>query len=155
MSEVWKIKKKFEFPAGHRLYGYNGKFNWIHGHGFNVTVELEGSELDHLDLIYDFTNLKFISEWLEKFFDHAFLVNSEDKEMIKVLKKLKSKYYVFENQNPSTENIAKKIYFMIDEYIGNLQNKTHLEDTDPPKITISSVEVWESDKHSARYINNE
>ena len=41
-----RITKKFEFEAGHALYGYDGKCKNIHGHSYKLWVTVIGSPIE-------------------------------------------------------------------------------------------------------------
>ena len=80
---MYQIRIEFSFDSGHRLLDYNGKCAYPHGHTYRAEVFLKSRTLDRLGLVYDFTDLKDrIKSWVDENWDHAFLVNSRDTELI-------------------------------------------------------------------------
>ena len=60
-----RITKKFEFEAGHALYGYDGKCKNIHGHSYKLWVTVIGSPIEdssHVKngMVIDFGDIKEI-----------------------------------------------------------------------------------------------
>ena len=53
-----RITKKFEFEAGHALYGYDGKCKNIHGHSYKLWVTVIGTPIENIE------NVKNKMEWL-------------------------------------------------------------------------------------------
>ncbi|MBC8359166.1 MAG: 6-carboxytetrahydropterin synthase QueD [Candidatus Aminicenantes bacterium] len=87
MSWILKVKEKFQ--AAHFLKEYKGKCEKIHGHTFQVEVEIEVKELDKTGIGFDFAVIKQkLSEILP---DHTLL----------------NEVYDF---NPSAENLARNFF---------------------------------------------
>ena len=61
------------FAAGHALRGYKGKCENVHGHNYKVRIVLEGSQLDSIGLLFDFTHLKRVMREIVAGVDHIFL----------------------------------------------------------------------------------
>jgi 6-pyruvoyltetrahydropterin/6-carboxytetrahydropterin synthase len=103
-----KIAKEFNWEMGHRLPEHFGKCKNIHGHSYKMLIELEGDTLEN-GMVMDYHDLKKIVEPLVEKFDHAFMVNRDDKEVIQFLERLNSKRVVVGFQS-TVENITK--YFL-------------------------------------------
>ena len=85
----WLLRVRDKFSAAHFLREYKGKCEKVHGHTFQVEVELEVRELDPAGIGVDFTEIKrLLAEVLP---DHALLND------------------VF-SFNPSAENLARHFY---------------------------------------------
>ena len=85
----WTLKVRDRFSAAHFLREYQGKCEKIHGHTFQVEVEVDVSDLDAAGLGIDFAVLKAgLAEILP---DHTLL----------------NDVYPF---NPSAENLARRFY---------------------------------------------
>ena len=85
----WILKVKDRFQAAHFLKEYKGKCEKIHGHSFQVEIEVEVTELDKIGIGIDFTEIKQkLSEILP---DHTLL----------------NEVYEF---NPSAENLARNFF---------------------------------------------
>jgi 6-pyruvoyltetrahydropterin/6-carboxytetrahydropterin synthase len=85
----WTLRVKDRFSAAHFLRGYKGKCEKVHGHTFQVEVELRVSELDAAGIGFDFTEIKkALASVLP---DHTLL----------------NEVYLF---NPSAENLARHFF---------------------------------------------
>jgi 6-pyruvoyltetrahydropterin/6-carboxytetrahydropterin synthase len=85
----WTLKVRDKFQAAHYLKGYRGKCENMHGHTFQVEVEIEVSELDKAGIGIDFTEIKKkLSETLP---DHTLLNDIFD-------------------FNPSAENLSRHFF---------------------------------------------
>ena len=85
----WTLKVRDKFHAAHYLRGYKGKCEKIHGHTFQVEVEIGVGELDRTGIGIDFADIK--KRLTEVLPDHALL----------------NDVYPF---NPSAENLSRHLY---------------------------------------------
>ncbi|MBI3008451.1 MAG: 6-carboxytetrahydropterin synthase QueD [Candidatus Omnitrophica bacterium] len=112
-----------DFSAAHKLRGYAGKCENLHGHNWKVSVVVESKDLNRLGIVMDFKDIK--------------------KELNKVLEKLDhkdlNKLVFFKKINPSSENIASFIYSRISS---KLKDKG---------VNVQKVSVWETDTSCATY----
>ncbi|HAV41929.1 MAG TPA: 6-carboxytetrahydropterin synthase QueD [Acidobacteria bacterium] len=90
----WKLKVRDKFSAAHYLREYQGKCEKLHGHTFQVEVEIAVRELDQTGLGIDFIEIK--KKLADVLPDH----------------KLLNEVYDF---NPSAENLAREIYHRLKE----------------------------------------
>lgn len=71
------ITKKFEFEAAHRLPEYDGRCSRVHGHRFQLEVEVSGrviNEGSKRGMILDFGDLKrIVQERVVEKLDHQYL----------------------------------------------------------------------------------
>ena len=109
---MYQIRIEFTFDSGHRLLDYNGKCAYPHGHTYRTEVFIESQSLNDLGLVYDFTDLKDkIKTWVDGNWDHAFLVNSQDSELIAGLGSASLvRLYEFQDENPSCEVMSRVLY---------------------------------------------
>ncbi|MDA1128104.1 MAG: 6-carboxytetrahydropterin synthase [Chloroflexi bacterium] len=135
---MYQIRIEFTFDSGHRLLDYNGKCAYPHGHTYRAEVFLESQQLDRLGLVHDFTDLKErVKTWVDENWDHAFLVNSQDTELISGLTGVAlSRVYQFRNENPSCEVMSRELYEKTVELCG---------------VTPLKVRLWESVNQFAEY----
>jgi 6-pyruvoyltetrahydropterin/6-carboxytetrahydropterin synthase len=85
----WTLSVRDKFQAAHFLKEYRGKCEKVHGHTFQVEVQIEVTELDHTGIGVDFTEIKnTLSEILP---DHTLL----------------NDVYDF---NPSAENLSRHFF---------------------------------------------
>ncbi len=120
---MYKLTIKTQFPAAHRLRGYQGKCENLHGHNWKVEVTIASERLNDLGLAIDFKELKQkVGKILEEF-DHQFLNDLPP----------------FREVNPSSENIARHIFDRLCEKLTE------------PHLQVDQVAVWESDTACAIY----
>ena len=135
---MYQIRIEFTFDSGHRLLNYDGKCAYPHGHTYRAEIFLGSNKLNRLGLVYDFTDLKErIKTWTDDNWDHAFLVNSQDQELIKGLNSTELvRLYKFQDENPSCEVMSRKLYETTTELCG---------------VAPSKVRLWESANQFAEY----
>ena len=138
VGEMYLVRIELTFDSGHRLLNYDGKCAYPHGHTYRAEVFLKGDSLDALGLVYDFTDLKRrVKSWVDEHWDHAFLVNSRDRELIQGLGGLaKCRLYTFREENPSCEVMSRELYKKVAELCG---------------VTPARVRLWESLDQYAEY----
>jgi 6-pyruvoyltetrahydropterin/6-carboxytetrahydropterin synthase len=124
-KSMFEVSVDETFAAGHALRGYKGKCENVHGHNYKVRIVLEGSQLDSIGLLFDFTHLKRVMREIVAGVDHVFLNDRAPFDVI----------------NPSAENLAK---FFYDETI-------RLMSAMPEGARIARVTIWETDTTSATY----
>lgn len=125
-----KIAKEFRWEMGHRLPEHFDKCKNVHGHSYKMLVELEGDVLEN-GMVMDYYDLKKKVDPLVENLDHAFMIYKEDKEIIDLLEKMKSKKLVVDFQS-TVENICK--YFLME--IRKIKF--------PPNIYKVNVRVYET-----------
>ena len=85
----WTLKVRDKFSAAHYLKEYKGKCEKVHGHTFQVEVEIADRELDRMGIGFDFAEIK--KALAAALPDHTLL----------------NEVFPF---NPSAENIARHLY---------------------------------------------
>jgi len=121
---MYKVRVEESFSAAHRLRGYKGKCERLHGHNWKVSLTVKASSLNKMGLVIDFTELKKKLKEVLKELDHNYINNLP----------------YFKKHNPTSENIACYIY---------LQIKKKFKEK---RIEIEKVSVWESETSSASYL---
>ena len=91
---MFEIEVFLSFSAAHRLRGYKGKCENIHGHNWKVGVAVASDKLNSIGIVADFKDIKRQLKDVLKRLDH---------------KNLNSLVY-FKKANPTSENLAKFIY---------------------------------------------
>ena len=120
---MYQISVKQHFDAAHALRGYKGKCENLHGHRFEVVVTIQAKELNDIGIAYDFLELKnHLKEILARL-DHTSLNDLR----------------TFAKINPSSENIARIIYQKLKARLARA------------RVTLTSVDVWESPENCVRY----
>lgn len=136
------IRIEITFDSGHRLLDYEGKCAFPHGHTHCAEVFQESSSLDSLGLVFDFTELRSrVKTWIDDNWDHAFLANSRDTELIAGLKPVaKGRLYQFEEENPTFEVMSRELYKQVKELCG---------------VAPVKVRLWESTTQYAEFHEGE
>ena len=80
-----KIAKRFRWEGAHRLPWHDGPCRDLHGHSYEMFVEVEGTP-DANGLLMDFKHLKralmpLIDEW-----DHATLIAQNDAQLLDIMR---------------------------------------------------------------------
>src|SRR3989339_1157213 len=108
------------FSAAPGLRGYKGKGERLHGQNWKRKAVLAGTKLNNIGMLVDFTDIRAMLDEAIAPLDHCYLNETSP----------------FNKINPTAENIAEHIL-------------TKLSKVLPKGITVSEIEVWESDTSSA------
>lgn len=137
------ISKSFRWEMGHRLPFHAEGCKNIHGHSYEMIVELEG-EKNEQGMLLDYGDLKAaIKPILEKW-DHAFLVDENDKLLFDFLKSNQLKHVVFKNYS-TAENISQYFCHVLKNMFSVYKNLK--------KIRVSVKETVTSSATSELVIN--
>jgi 6-pyruvoyltetrahydropterin/6-carboxytetrahydropterin synthase len=120
---MYELKIITEFSAAHRLDNFYGKCEALHGHNWKVEVFLLGDRLDEAGLVKDFGVVKAQAREVMAELDHKFL----------------NELPAFQQQNPSSENLARYIFQRLSAALND------------NGVQVSRVSVWESDTSCASY----
>lgn len=110
------ITRKGSFDAGHRVMYERVKCFNIHGHLYQYELTFEYDSMQSIGYAIDFKEIKRIAcEFIDEKFDHGFIANPQDTEMLLVCDKLKSKLWTMSLDlsnfcNPTAENVAKELF---------------------------------------------
>ena len=91
---MYEIEMFSSFSSAHRLRGYKGKCENIHGHNWKVGVKIASDKLNKIGVVRDFADVKKRLKGVLQKLDH---------------KDLNTIAY-FKKANPTSENLAKFIY---------------------------------------------
>jgi queuosine biosynthesis protein QueD len=133
-----EITKIFKFEACHSVAdAYTDRCDrmrgGLHGHSYVVEVNLEGT-IKEDGMVMDFSLVKEKINHIIDAFDHTFVVNNEDRVMVKLAPYLSARFIFFPS-NPTAENMAE--YFCT--YIDLALSDKNFTGTD-----VKSVTVWET-----------
>ena len=125
---MYLVRIETTFDSGHRLLDYDGKCAFPHGHTYRAEVFLQSDTLDPQGLVFDFTELKHrVKAWIDANWDHSFLLNSRDRELIDGLTPAsKGRIYLFSEENPSCEVLSRELYNKVVELCGVCPVKVRL-----------------------------
>lgn len=121
---MFEVSVKLSFSGAHRLRGYRGKCEGLHGHNWDVEACAEAKRLNEIGLAVDFKLLRQRLNDVLAGLDHCDL----------------NKLAFFRKANPSAENIAKYIYI-------NLKKSLKIKG-----IKLRCVRVWEMKDSCATYL---
>lgn len=138
MGGQYTVCVELAFASGHRVLEHNGKCVFPHGHTYRTEIWVASDSLNELGFVVDFSELKGkVNSWIEEKWDHGFLLNSKDTELLNALRGVKgSRIFLFPEENPSAEVMAKELYLQTRALCG----------VEPLK-----VRVWESPTQYAEY----
>lgn len=141
------IVKKYTFEAAHRLgLGYIGKCANLHGHSYNVFIEIAANNLDEFDMVVDFGGLKPIKVWIDENLDHKTVLQKKD-NLISLLRFESGHDSVFTMvQNPTAEAIARVLFKVTEDVLDEL---FLAPDEIAPQVV--SVTVQETETGSATF----
>jgi 6-pyruvoyltetrahydropterin/6-carboxytetrahydropterin synthase len=119
---MFTVKVTDSFSAAHRLRGYQGDCERLHGHNYKVEISVEAQALNATGIVVDFREVKDLLHNALEEMDHHYL-NDLD---------------AFSEQNPSAENIARHLF-------------TSLSPAIKPPARLKEVVVWENDSCRVAY----
>lgn len=102
--------RRIQFAMGHRVHGHEGKCRHLHGHNFVAFVTATAATLDAVGRVIDFGVLKErIGGWIEREWDHGFVVWAEDGEALAALRQVAGQQVYVLPTNPTAENLAEHL----------------------------------------------
>jgi 6-pyruvoyltetrahydropterin/6-carboxytetrahydropterin synthase len=120
---MYRLVIRSSFAAAHCLIHYQGDCENLHGHNWKVEVAVIARELDKAGLGIDFKILKAETNSFLKTLDHKYL----------------NELTPFVDLSPSSENIARYLYYELGRKFNN------------ENIKVEMVTVWESDFAGASF----
>ena len=118
---MFELSISGHFAAAHFLRNYEGPCKNLHGHTWKVEVAIESEKLNDIGLVVDFRDLKQRLKEILMAIDHVCL----------------NDLAYFQEINPSTENLAKYIYYEFAKVAF--------------PFILKRVRVWESETSSVTY----
>lgn len=116
-AKRYSITRRLEVDAGHRLLKHEGKCANYHGHRYAIELTLEGTELDEVGVLVDFSAVKErFGAWLDHKVDHAMILQDED-PMVGPMDNLGVKLCVVPFA-PTAEALAKWFYSAAQDVLG-------------------------------------
>lgn len=142
---MFYVTKEFKFPYGHCLDLHKGLCKNTHGHNGRLLITLKSKELNDMDMVMDFTDLKNMCQEYIDTFDHAFVYNKNcteeyEKELYSLNMRYNRKTVVFSGR-ATAENFAKHFY----DYV-----KAKL----PEGVQVHKVTFYETDSSFAEYMED-
>lgn len=123
MARSYLLKTHVHFAAAHRLRGYQGDCEQLHGHNYKLELEVRATALDELGMAVDFRQIRALAREVVATIDHRFL----------------NEIPPFDEVNPTAENIAAYLYEGIARRLDDDRNR------------LEAVTLWETERDSVRY----
>jgi len=137
-----KLNTRFDFDAAHRLVGYDGKCNFLHGHRWEVHLEINGDDkhFDDVGILWDFTNRKKLKEY----FDHKTILKDceENRElggMITFICGDGAIYWM--DENSTAENLCYEILKLLKQMDDRLSYKIKVYESPNSYCEIDSEDL--------------
>ena len=171
----WVIDKEFHFEMGHRVWAQklphqhlsittDCACKHLHGHSYAIKVFLGADQLDQSEMVTDFKNLNFMTEFVDNVLDHKFMIDINDPnfkiitgvspEVVQGAQNFNSlsafvdsnnddellhwDSFVLVNFVPTSENICRYLKEYAQDFIGDV-------------ATVTALELWETKKSHCRY----
>lgn len=135
-------KSYSDIPFAHRQPHHSGQCSFIHGHNWSFRFTFGCQELDESGFVVDFSNLRFIRDWLMENLDHAFLHNLDDAVSQKMVDQFREAFRPYPLESCSAEGIAQHVFHTIEP----LLKEHHGE-----RVFLVALEVFEDDKNAAEF----
>ncbi|MBI5789318.1 MAG: 6-carboxytetrahydropterin synthase QueD [Candidatus Schekmanbacteria bacterium] len=120
---MYELTVESTFAAAHQLNNYDGACEALHGHNWRVQIIVQTEKLNDIGLAIDFKTLKQALKNHLGQLDHTYL----------------NQLPPFTEQNPSSENIACRLYQQLSR------------DSALQGVKLDRVIVWESENACAAY----
>jgi len=107
--------RRIHFCSGHRVMNHESKCRNIHGHNYIAYFHASAPDLDSIGRVIDFSVLKErLGKWIDKHWDHAFIVNERDQEILNAFNTVKHEKPLFIAPfNPTAEEMAKHLLYEV------------------------------------------
>ena len=102
-----KVAKRFRWEGAHRLPWHTEGCQHLHGHSYQMWVELKGG-LDENGMLLDFKDIKQYLAPLVAQWDHAVLIAETDTQLLQAITWLGSKHYLLPYDTTS-ENLCRYV----------------------------------------------
>lgn len=137
------------------LSKHPGSCRFPHGHTRRIEIVLVAKQLDANEMVVDFSALKLAMQDFIDMFDHSMAINSNDPMMKSFVKAYGDAMIVYEDQDPTTEVIARDIFEAVAEILRTGwkgKNKDGLTFSIPAGRTqVERVRVWETPSSWAEF----
>ena len=101
--------RSLEFCYGHRLVGYDGPCQHLHGHNAIVEIELRAASLDAQDMVRDFSEVRRVMRaWIDAHLDHRMILRQDDPVVPFLLSQGEPVFLL--DTNPTAERLAQLIF---------------------------------------------
>ena len=150
---MFRICKTFTVESGHMLSKHRERCKYPHGHTRQIELVLASPSLDENDMVCDFQWIKLaVASYIDRF-DHALCVNAGD-PILEQLSGQDQRIVVFEEGDPTTELLAKRVHDHLREQIQaglSLSNDAGVTYHISKGVRVERVRVGETPTSWAEY----
>lgn len=119
---MYSVSRKFTISCAHKLVlPYESKCNHIHGHNYEIEIQIFSEKLDSNGMIIDFSELKQIENEIKSMFDHKTITSNRNLDLRKLI--YKDDRIDLDIENSTCENLAK---YIADFVFNRLKDKKEL-----------------------------
>lgn len=127
------------------------KCRFPHGHSRKVECVLEANSLDEREMVCDFKLIKkVIADHLNSY-DHAMCMNTADPAFEGFRQLYGNRVIPFENEDPTTEVIAREIYHTLRDRLRALPDDDPTYPFRNAEVRVVKIRVWETSSSWAEY----
>jgi 6-pyruvoyltetrahydropterin/6-carboxytetrahydropterin synthase len=119
---MFEVSVEKTIACAHRLFGYDGPCEALHGHNYRILISFTGEDLDQFGMLVDFGDIKAAFYRVLDSLDHTYLNDLPE----------------FRTLSPSAENIARYVF-------------VEMKKTPFPRARLGKVSVWETPTQMASY----
>ncbi|MEJ8802957.1 6-pyruvoyl trahydropterin synthase family protein [Pontibacter sp. H249] len=153
-----KVAKRFRWEGAHRLPWHTDGCQNLHGHSYQMWVELSGPAGNN-GMLIDFKEIKKVLEPLVQAWDHGVLVAETDVALQQAVALLQSKHYILPYDTTSENICLYVIHYLINEALDVLvQHEVEtiyvkLQETETcyaeHEVSIAELQAEREQKHMA------
>lgn len=152
---TYRLCRTFTVESGHMLSKHPERCRYPHGHSRKIEVVISATELDQNEMIIDFKALKLAVQSQLDIFDHSMAINSDDPLLPSLQQFYPEGVVIYENQDPTTEIMARDIFEMIHEILqkgwsGKSSSGTSYS-IPAGRVKLERVRLWETGTSWAEY----
>lgn len=138
-----EISIRFRFEFAHRLRNHKGKCNNIHGHSGIAWVYFTGEVNEQIGMMADFNDIKkTIQAWIDGYWDHALILNSDDADLLNAFRITPIKVYQTTG-DPTMETLSRILYQVVETL--------KADEKIPASLMLSHVTIQETENAVVSY----
>lgn len=148
---MYKLTTYTELELGHRLASaYTGKCRHLHGHRYQVEIQLGSEDLNKDQMVIDFKRLKeIVKEQLDDQWDHGFALCAGDPLVPAIQQDKEVARFHILPVNPTLEYMAKVWYRAVKGALQNL--KCSHPESIAPSARLISIKASETARNTCEY----
>lgn len=147
----YRICKTIEVENGHMLSKHPGNCKYPHGHSRQVELVLESEQLDHNDMVCDFSIIKIVLKDFLDSFDHAMCMNTNDPMYTSFKTAYGDRIIGIDSADPTTEVIARMIFDRLSNSLKEYSKNNNQPYVLAEGVRLVRVRVWETSTSWAEY----